>query len=159
MLDHEQDNPDAESSDAAGEALRSDSAVTELDDEVTGAEDVTEPNAIKPDGIAERLGAHCGDLVILRGLLGPKQEDGSHKLFRSWTFDRWLTIPEDALKAQLPGRFQIDAVSIVWVARDALLQECHCAKACHFAEAAADLDLDPTINPAAGRPKYGGGPR
>ncbi len=120
--------------------------------EQTGAAAAEAP--FKPDGAAG-LGARCGDVVILRGLLG-NLENGSYKLFTAWTLDRWLEIPETALKQQVHGDSRTDSVSIVWVDRDANLHECHCAKACHFADRVAELDLDPTVNSAGSGPKYGG---
>lgn len=124
------------------------------DGETTDGDEATE-GAFKPDDIVGNAGAPFGeDRVVLRGLLSKRQvraEAGAfYRLFASTSLDRWLQIPEDALK----GQFQSEGGSYVWVSRDAMLVECHQARACHFAEAGSAFDVDPTNSPAGKYPRY-----
>jgi len=111
--------------------------------------------AFEPDEIVGSAGAPFSeDRVVLRGLLGPRVQSGEgafYRLFASTSLDRWLQIPEAALKS----RFKSEGGSFVWVVRDARLLECHQARACHFAEPGSAFDVDPTSSPAGRYPRYG----
>jgi hypothetical protein len=124
-------------------------------------------NGVTPDGVIDRLapgffdGVQAGgEVVAFEGLLGPKTERGSYRLFTSMRLDEWLEIPEAALLFQLPGKDQTgDTISsIVWVKCDERLVRCHRAKACRFADAEAEMGMDPAMTGRgnAEAPRYGG---
>jgi hypothetical protein len=111
-------------------------------------------NEFQPDEIVGNAGTPFGDArVVLRGLLSDLDATGEqalYRLFASTSFDRWLEIPQAALK----GQFKSDGGSQVWVLRDATLVECRQARASEFAEPGSAFDVDPTSSPAGKYPRY-----
>lgn len=107
------------------------------------------------DGATLAARADAEDLVILRGILVGDPAAGS-KLYTSAKFDRWLEIG----KGDIVGVAQSDElsamVSTVWVRSEAMLVEGrrNRGKACQFAEAASDTDLDPTSDAGDRFPRY-----
>jgi hypothetical protein len=110
---------------------------------------------IEPDEAAKNVapgGAPPEEATVtFRGWLG-EETGGIHRLFTSPWFDEWLEIKKEHILFQLVG----DEFSTVWVTREAHINKCQSAEACHFAEQElADDTGDPaSAYPTAVRRKY-----
>ncbi len=127
-----------------------------MTDTSTAGLHMTDPVAAGPtittDPIIQELAPPFDDrgVVLFEGWMSGETADGKYRLFTSPRMDQWLEIPKDDLLFQIPSSARTNAnESIVWVRHDAMLVECHKAKACHLAEAGSD---DPTSG--AKYPKY-----
>jgi hypothetical protein len=111
--------------------------------------------ALAADGATLAAAADAEDLVILRGILVGDPAAGS-KLYTSAKFDRWLEIGKGDIVGVAHSDELNAMVRTVWVKSEAMLVEGrrNRGKACQFAEAASDTDLDPTSDAGARFPRY-----
>jgi len=112
----------------------------------------------EPDPAAHEL-APDGELahtaVTFRGWLSAKEDGepldgGIYRLYTSPWFDEWLEIESGDLLYRLQG----DESSTIWVKRDARINKCQAAEACHFGEQEVELGTDPTSTYSAAWRRY-----